>query len=148
MFMAKDCLLVIDDFHPAGDERQRQQMAAVAARLLRSVGNGQARARMTADTRLRRGYPPRCIALVTAERLPEGYSNAARALPVPLGPGDLSRAALERALADRPRYALAMAGYARWLGGQFDTLGPRLAQRFAEPRAAADARPGIRREPR
>jgi DNA-binding transcriptional regulator YiaG len=58
---------------------------------------------------------------------------------VPLGPGDLSRSALERAIADRPRYALAMAGYVRWLAARFAALGPRLAQRFAALRAAADA---------
>jgi hypothetical protein len=147
LFVAKDCLVVVDDYNPPEDERQRAAMAAVAARVIRSVGNRQSRQRMTADTRLRSGYPPRCVAMATGERLPEGHSNNARILAVPVAGDAVDPARLAEAQARTQLYAEAMAGYLRWLAGRLDELRTGLAARFVELRAAASAAGAHLRQP-
>lgn len=134
---AKDALLVVDDYHPPQDLREQQTMAAIAGRLLRGAGNGMGRSRMMADTRLRAEASPRCIVLITAERQPEGQSNAARTLPVPMESGMIGSAELTAAQQRRGLLARAMAGYVRWLAGHFEELSATLPARFLELRAEA-----------
>lgn len=86
-FEAKDALLTVDDFHPAGDLREQQSMNQVANRLLRGAGNLAGRARMRADTTLRPALAPRCLVIASGERLPEGHSTIARMHPVAVAPG-------------------------------------------------------------
>lgn len=118
MFSAKDAVLVVDDYHPATDRAEAQNLARTAARLLRSVGNGVARRRMRADTTMRADLPPRCVAVVTGERLVDGHSNAARLFAVPVS--DVAPADLTRAQAQRSLFPLAMAGFVRWLAARAD----------------------------
>lgn len=146
-FAAKDALLAVDDYHPARDQREAQAMGQVAARLLRGVGNGAGRARMRADTSLRPELPPRCVPLVSGERLPEGHSTAARLFPVPVEPGQLTPERLAAAQAKRPLYASAMAAYLQWLAGRLDLLSATLPTRFRALRQVAQRAGAHRREP-
>src|SRR5262249_5225705 len=121
-FTAKDALLGMDDYHPAGDAYEAAKMAQVASRLLRGVGNGTGRSRMAADTRLRPDLPPRTVPVVTAERLITGTSTAARMFPVPIAPGDIQRDVLTVAQARRGQLSVAMAAYLQWLAREFASL--------------------------
>src|SRR6202035_5680150 len=56
-FIAKDTLLVIDDFRPGAAERRRLQ--GEADRLLRAAANGAGRGRLKSDDSLRPAHPPR-----------------------------------------------------------------------------------------
>ena len=140
-------MLAVDDYHPAQDPREAQAMAQVASRLLRGVGNGVGRPRMRADTSLRPELTPRCVPLVSGERLPEGHSTAARAYPVPVAPGAVDPRRLAEAQACRPLYPLAMAAYLRWLAGRLDDLRAALPARFRALRGAAQQAGAHRREP-
>ena len=119
---AKDTLLVIDDFAPPADRRQKDAMEALVHRLLRAVGDNRGRQRLTADARLKGEKPARGLPLVTAELRPAGVQSAeARTFEIQWGQVNLD--ALTRAQEeDAPHYARAMAGYLAWLAPQIERL--------------------------
>ena len=122
LFEAKDTLLAVDDFHPAGDVREQQAMNQVANRLLRGAGNQAGRARMRADTTLRPTLNPRCLAIASGERLPEGHSTTARMFSVAVAPGAIEQRQLTVAQEQRHHYPYALAIYLRSLAEQFAVL--------------------------
>lgn len=146
-FAAKDALLAVDDYHPAGDPREAQAMNQVAGRLLRGAGNAAGRARMRADTSLRPALVPRCVAVASGERLPEGHSTVARMFPVAVEPGSISPSKLAEAQDRRHLYPLATAAYVRHLAGRFEGLRAELPSRFRALRREAQVAGGHRREP-
>jgi hypothetical protein len=116
-FLAKDTVLVVDDFVPHGSAREVADMHAKAERLFRAVGNHSGRGRMTREATLRPVRPPRALIIGTGEDLPRGHSVRARLLAVEVGPDDVDVERLTRCQADAAsgKYACAMAGYIRWL---------------------------------
>jgi hypothetical protein len=138
-FLAKDTVVVIDDFAPTGTPQEIARYHATADRVLRAVGNQAGRARMSADGRLRPQYAPRGVVLSTGEDVPKGHSLAARLLVVDVAKGDVDRAKLTEAQREAVQgaYAAAMAGYVRWLSSRFETVRDEVGQRFGELRTAA-----------
>src|ERR1700719_4674303 len=65
-FIAKDTLLVIDDFRPGAAERRR--LEGEADRLLRAAANGAGRGRLKSNDSLRSAHPPRALILATGGR--------------------------------------------------------------------------------
>jgi hypothetical protein len=123
-FIVKDALLVVDDYAPGNTERERRERDEVASRLLRSLGNKAARGRMRDGRRYQADFPPRCLAVITAEDLPPGQSILARALGVrvPTLPpqGTTTRDQIDRRLCraqddEAPLYPQAMAAYILWI---------------------------------
>lgn len=147
-FIAKDAVLVVDDYHPASDPREAQEMARVASRLLRGAGNASGRTRLKADTSLRPALVPRCLPLVSGERLPEGHSTVARMFPVPVAPGAINPTILSAAQAARGQYPLAMSGYLQWLAARMNRAEAGwLVGRYRALRQQAQQTGGHRREP-
>jgi hypothetical protein len=86
-FIAKDALLVIDDFRPGVAERRR--LEGEADRLLRAAANGAGRGRLKSDTSLLPAHPPRALILSTGEEKPSGEILIARMFLVEVAPGDI-----------------------------------------------------------
>jgi hypothetical protein len=147
LFEAKDALLAVDDYHPAGDLREQQAMNQVANRLLRGAGNAAGRARMRADTTLRPALTPRGLAIASGERLPDGHSSIARMFPVSVTPGAIEPSHLTAAQEQRHLYPLAMAGYLQVLAQQFAQLRAALPGHFRALRTELQVSGGHRREP-
>jgi hypothetical protein len=123
----QDCLLVVDDFYPAGDRRQAEAMNQTAGRLLRGIGNQAGRQRMRQDTSMRSELPPRCLVVATGERLPHGHSTNARIflVTVPkLKEEERQTWATKLSAAQEKRHVLpqAMAGYLQWIAVHWDEL--------------------------
>jgi hypothetical protein len=118
-FLAKDAVLVVDDFAPSGPAQERQRLDREASRFLRAQGNLAARQRLRADASLRPPKPPRCLTLSTGEEIPAQHSVRARTLVIELAPGAVRWDRLTEAqeLAATGVYAVAMAGYIQWLAG-------------------------------
>lgn len=133
-FMAKDTLLVIDDFAPGNTIRETRERDEVASRLLRSLGNRAARGRMKDGRRFQADFPPRCLALITAEDVPGGQSILARAIGIRVytaPQGTPERMAIEERLhqaqeTDSLLYRHAMAGYILWIKRHRDELDKQL----------------------
>src|SRR5205823_4468651 len=93
-FLAKDALLVLDDFKPGGSKGEIDAWHAKADRVLRAQGNSSARQRCWADGSVRVDRPPRGLILVTGEDAPRGESLRARNLILLVRPGDFAIASL------------------------------------------------------
>jgi hypothetical protein len=151
-FVAKDALLLVDDFCPTGSQYDVQTMHRKADRLFRGQGNSAGRSRLRADGTLRPTRPPRGMVLSTGEDVPRGQSLRARILvqEVPLqGPGsvDFSKLTDCQAEASEGRYAQAMAGFVRWIAPQFGVIREHLKEEISELRTHAHQSGQHRRTP-
>ncbi len=154
-FAAKDALLVVDEFKPAGNRIDRQRAHAEANRLLTAQGNQSGRGRADPGGSPRAIRDPRGLLLVTGEEVPEGYSARARALILEVARGDVDGLGLRpgeagyregcpgltrfQATARSGAYALALAGYLRWLADSVERLQEHVREQVAELRNAVRA---------
>lgn len=124
-FLAKDALLVIDDFAPTAADSAR--MHRDADRLFRNQGNNAARGRMRADGSLRPDRPPRGLILSTGEDVPRGHSLRARSLILEFAPGMISSEWLSARQNDARSgiYCGCMRAFLEWLATQYQKLAKR-----------------------
>ncbi|MCX7802221.1 MAG: DNA primase, partial [Meiothermus ruber] len=143
-FLAKDALLLIDDYAPQASEQKQKELQAKAARLLRSQGNSTGRLRMKADGSLAGDRPPRGSLLITGEDIPPGHSIRARGLFVEVERGDVDLARLSRlqTLARDGALARGMAAWIRYLAGRLDAVRRQVEARTAELRGRWEAEHG------
>ncbi|MGF1582780.1 MAG: DUF3854 domain-containing protein [Gemmataceae bacterium] len=133
-FLAKDAILVVDDFCPLGTSRDVQQLHRKADRVLRAQGNHSGRGRMTADGTLRAERPPRGMILATGEDVPCGLSLRARLVVLPVSPGDIgamkngNNAMLAQCQQDAENglYAKSLAAFLVWMAPQLTDIQHRL----------------------
>jgi len=123
-FDFKDCLLVIDDFAPAGSPIDVRRYHATADRVIRGAGNAAGRGRMQADGSIRPSFSPRALILGTGEDIPSGYSIRARMLMLEVGPGDVKPTILARYQdgPEREHLAQATTAFVSWLAGRFERV--------------------------
>ncbi len=137
-FRLKDMPLLVDDLHPEMSVQKRRQRDAVAQRLSRSFGDGAGRGRLNADGTLKGRMPPRCVAMMTGEVLPDiGASGLARLFIVDVDRGDIpldDEMTKLQELARQGWLQRAMRGYIIWLLGQTETLPGRLHDLFLQYR--------------
>jgi hypothetical protein len=88
-FLAKDALLIVDDFVARGTRQEVARTHANAERLLRAQGNQAGRSRMTATAELRNAFHPRGIVLATGEDVPNGHSLQARLVIINVARGTI-----------------------------------------------------------
>lgn len=138
-FEAKDVAIVYDDFVPGSSQQRISEMNAKADRVLRGAGNRSARARMSADGRLRPDYPPRGTIIATGEEIPRGQSLRARLAVAEIAAGDVNLDRLTTAQADGAAgmFAAATAGYVRWLAPRMDALRASIGADLSALRTAA-----------
>lgn len=118
-FLAKDVVLVVDDFAPT--MANGHQLNQAADRIFRNLGNGAARGRAKCDGSLRPDKPPRALIVSTGEDLPRGHSLRARSLVVEVRPGMVSPEWLTGRQADARNgvYARCMRAYLEWLAPRY-----------------------------
>jgi Domain of unknown function (DUF927) len=141
-FVAKDALLVVDDFCPTGSQYDFQSMHPKADRLFRGQGNAAGRGRLRADGALRPTRPPLGMVLSTGEDVPRGQSLQARLMVVEVpqnGVGALDWQKLTdcQGKAAAGCYAQAMAGFIRWLAPQYREVRQGLREEIAALRQQA-----------
>jgi len=117
-FLAKDTLMLFDDFAPHGTPQDVQRLHGAAERLIRGAANRAGRARMNSDATLRAAMYPRCGVLGTGEDIPRGHSMRARVLVIEIKGGDVDIATLTALQAKTNLLAEAMSGYLSWLAAQ------------------------------
>jgi len=112
--IAKDCLVVVDDFAPTKSRHHTQQLNHRADRLLRGLGNQAGRSRMV-DGKVDDGAYPRCGIVSTGEDVPAGQSLRARMLIVQLAPGEIDQAGLTTVQQTRSELIVFTLAYIRWI---------------------------------
>jgi hypothetical protein len=137
-FLAKDCVLVIDDYFPEKHAGFSQELEKRASRLIRSIGNRQARGRLRSDLSARKSYYPRGIVLSTAEQIPNlGLSALARIFPIPFERGAIDKEKLKVIQNQASLLPYALRGYLEYVAPMGDELGGQLRARFEELRGRA-----------
>ena len=125
-FVLKDCVMVVDDFKPAGSRMQQQALYSAAERLLRAQGNKSGRQRLRADSTLRSTKPPRGLIVSTGEDLPLGQSIRARCQIIEIARGDVWRHKEMLTYCQRQAacglYEKAMFGYIRWVAAHYERI--------------------------
>lgn len=120
-FLLKDMPILVDDYFPVGSVQARRKMEETAQSLSRSFGNGGSRGRLNTDMTLRATYPPRGVAIMTGEDLPDiKESGLGRFLIVNFGKGSVPvTPALTQLQEDAQEGYLrkAMRGYVQFVGG-------------------------------
>lgn len=89
MHLAKDGLLLIDDFFPASTPNEANQKNSKASIVTRGIGDRIGKARAASNMVLQREYRPRGNVLVTGEDCPTGFSTTSRHLSISLNRGDV-----------------------------------------------------------
>ncbi len=119
-FLAKDVLLVVDDFKPEGSQAEINAMHRTAALIFRSQGNLAGRGRADRSGEMRPTKPPRGLILATGEDVPRVESVRARIIVVEVEADDVVLAELTRAqqAATSGAYAAATAAFVQWIAGQ------------------------------
>lgn len=123
-FIAKDTIMVVDDYYPGTSRNEAEKKNIVADRIIRGKGNQSGRARMTADGKLRVTYTPRSLILTSGEDIPRGASLRARMYIIEVEKGEINADILTKLQksAVEGKLAAAMVGYLRWLAPQLDNL--------------------------
>jgi hypothetical protein len=131
-FLAKDALLVVDDFAPHGSTYEVQAKHREAERILRAQGNLSGRQRMRPDGTLAVTRYPRGMILSTGEDIPIGQSLRARLVIVEVGAGDIDWTRMTSAQTDAASgvYAQSMAGFIRWLAGRYEEIQRGIGEEF------------------
>ncbi len=130
LFVAKDVLVVIDDFAPQRQAQAQRELEKKAQRILRGIGNQSGRGRLRADLTQRPDRPPRGAVLCTGEELPPGASIRARSYVIEVDREKLDREAVSRLQREAPRLPHAMSSYIAWLAPQIDDLRRHLPEAF------------------
>ena len=140
-FIAKDALLLVDDFVPVGTSYDIGSLHRKGDRVFRAQGNSTGRQRLTAESSLKAQKPPRGLILSTGEEIPQGQSLAARIMILDLGPDDLDWERITQCQQDARAglYAQAMAGFVCYLalsrdGSQLDEIESHLRHETEELR--------------
>lgn len=127
-YATKDAVFVLDDYFPPAGKKQQQQLLEIVDKVVRSGGNRKGRDRMAADLSLRRGFPPRCLTIVTAEGQIEGASSLARIVPVEIRSGDIDISRLTEAQSAIDEFQGAMYHFLRWVAANHDRISEKLPE--------------------
>jgi uncharacterized protein DUF927 len=147
-FLAKDALLVIDDFNPKGADAK--QLHRKAENVLRSQANKTARGRMRPDGSLRPSYVPRGLLMSSGEDVPIGQSLRGRICTIEVTDKDTNNDNITdlQGLGNSGLFADVMSLYLQWLSQKMDILPDILREREIELRKKASQKghsrtPGI-----
>ncbi|MDA2929331.1 DUF927 domain-containing protein [Acidobacteria bacterium AH-259-O06] len=127
-FLAKDAILVIDDFAPCGTQADVARLHRDADRVFRGAGNHSGRGRLRSDSKARPSYTPRSLIIGTGEDILRGQSLRSRLLVVEINQGnvDPEKLTFAQEARDKGVFAAAMAGFLKWLAPQLGDLKGRL----------------------
>ena len=138
-FSLKDMVLAVDDYHPEGNLQARRKMEDTAQQLSRAFGDLAQRGRMMSDQTLATAKPPRSLALISGEDMPNvRESGEARYYVIQIGKDDIQADKGLTEMQDRAAsgaQAYVMRKYIEWLAPQMDELPAKLGARFKELRS-------------
>jgi hypothetical protein len=134
--LAKDLILVVDDYVPNSPGQAGRGMREAAQRLFRSLGNRAGRSRLH-GAQLRRPTAPRCLLVTTGEDLPDGPSIRGRVLFIRVQEDAirLNELTASQEAARVGYFASAVARFIQWLAPRYHGLVTGLQDRIEARRA-------------
>ena len=140
-FFLKDTPILVDDYYPPMTRDEKRKMQGIAQMLSRAFGNHQDRGRLGADLSLQYSHPPRALAMMTGEMVPDiGPSGVGRLYVIEVDKNDIPDTEDYMDLwrrARRGELREAMRGYIEWLAPRGDALIRETAEMFERYRGRA-----------
>ena len=139
--MAKDVLMVVDNWIPAMDPSRTSAFGRIA----QSIGDRVGRARLGGDARLKQSRIPQALIVSTGEELPAGKSTLARLVAIPVEAGDVAWARLGNCQhqASSGTYASVMAAYLSWLSPRLERVRASMPQQLEKLRRVLAGPPAL-----
>lgn len=124
LFIAKDAMLIVDDFVLSGGRFDKNKKQESAENLIRSVNNRAGRGRLGKDMKIQDIHPPRALMLATGEQRPDGHSLAARTVHMSIRQRSVKKEVLTQCQTDAKAGLLAqsMSAYLKWLAPHYEAL--------------------------
>jgi len=124
LFLAKDAVLVIDDFAPVGSLSDIACLHKKADRVFRGQGNSSGRSRLKSDSSLMPAMFPRGLILASGEDIPKGASLRARLSIIELNKDmvDIDALTLAQSYACAGVFAQIMSSFIQYLSPKIDFL--------------------------
>jgi hypothetical protein len=122
LFLAKDSLVVLDNFAPDPDPREMMRRRGILARIMRDIGDQSGRSRLTSRIELRPTHPPRGTVIVTGEDIVRhniGLLGRTLVLEVAKGAVDMANLTQSQEDGERGLLCTAMAAFIQWLLSSF-----------------------------
>jgi hypothetical protein len=143
-FMAKDCMLMVDDFSPSGGLHDIAKQHREADRLYRSQANRSGRGRLRSDASMVSPKPPRSLLVGTGEDLPRGQSLRARIYAIDYDPDAVhwDQVTERQRLQEHQLRAQCLSGFVCWLATRYNEVTTALPERRLALREAAIAAVG------
>jgi hypothetical protein len=123
LFLAKDSLVVLDNFAPDPDPREMMRRKGILARIMRDIGDQSGRSRLTSKIEMRPTHPPRGTVIVTGEDIVRhniGLLGRTLVLEVAKGAVDMANLTQSQEDGERGLLCTAMAAFIQWLLSSFD----------------------------
>lgn len=134
---------MVDDYHPETSQVERRRMEATAQSLARAFGDGAERGRLRADLALQESMPPRSVAVISGEDMPNiGESGLARYYVVNIKRGEVEASSIlteVQRMARQGALVRIMRGYIQYLAERADELCEQMEQRYTTLRDQAVA---------
>ena len=130
-FVAKDVILVVDDFKPESAQRRIEERTQTFSRLVGAIGDVTGRRRSNPNLETRLEYYPRGVVISTGEYTPAlPPSRRARIMKLPFEKGVISTGELSELQEQAPLLPHAMAGYLAFIREDFDARRAATVERF------------------
>lgn len=121
-FAAKDCTLLVDDYHPTTSPVEKRNMEALASHILRMYGDGITKSRATKTMEKQKEYPPRGLCVITGEDRLGGESTVARYIGIEVEPGDYNTDILSYHQNNPLIYSTHMYYFIQWISYNFSNI--------------------------
>ncbi len=136
MFTCKDVPVILDDYAPQfTTASESRDMGKKAHYVVRSVGNRSSRGRRRADMTSRKSFPPRGLAIATAEQPLTGQSIVGRTITIPVEINSIDLDKLSYSQGHHHLYSRAMAAYVVWLAENWNRLADEIPHKLANLQA-------------
>ncbi|MEW6215953.1 MAG: hypothetical protein AB1478_12250, partial [Nitrospirota bacterium] len=136
-FTLKDCLMILDDYHPLVRKMDAQQAENKAQRIIRAYANRTGRGRLNPDASEKGRYEPRGMLLITGEEIVSLQSTQARLMIIEISKGDINVAELSELQAKASLLPHAMCSYILWIGEHIEEIVRIFPKHFLELRTKA-----------
>lgn len=130
----KDCVLLVDDYHPSVSSNEKQRMNENASQLLRIYGDGITKSRSTKNLNKQKEFPPRGLAVITGEGYLEGESTVARYIGIEVEKSDFDTKILSYYQKNPLIVSTHFTYFINWIAQNFERLVKDIEQRFSEYR--------------
>ena len=125
---------IVDDLHPSVDPYEARNLEGKVQRLVRNIGDGKGKGRLSKDLSRQAKYEPRSSVLFTGEFGISGESSLARLYTVNMTRSDINFESLSEVQLDEVALSTCMFNFIKWMSKYYDDIVGHLSDNFIKKR--------------